>query len=190
VTIRLLAFAASLRRDSFNRKLLALAADAARRAGAEVDLAEFREFEMPLYDADVQSAGGMPAGAEQLKARLEPAQGILLASPEYNFSMPGTLKNAIDWVSRFRPMPLRGKSALLLSASNGLVGGNRGLWALRVPLESLGVMVQPEMYSLPQADKAFAADGTLLEPSRRERLELVVAGYVATARALAAVPRG
>lgn len=190
MTIRLLAFAASLRRDSLNRKLLAQAAEAARRAGAEVDLAEFREFDMPMYDADLESGGGMPAGAERLKARLERAQGLLLASPEYNNSMPGTLKNAVDWVSRFKPMPLRGKSALLLSASPGLVGGNRGLWALRVPLEVLGVFVQPDMFSLAQANKAFADDGTLAEPATRDRLERVVGGYVANAGALAAVPRG
>ena len=82
-----------------------------------------------------------------------------VASPEYNMSMPALVKNAIDWLSRTKPMPLRGKNALLLSASQGLVGGNRGLWALRVPLEVLGVHVYPDMFSLATAQNAFSEGG-------------------------------
>jgi chromate reductase, NAD(P)H dehydrogenase (quinone) len=182
---RLLAFAASLRRESWNRKLLGLAAELAREAGAEVDVAEFREFDMPLYDADLLAVG-IPAGASELARRVGAADGLLLASPEYNYSLPGTLKNAIDWVSRIRPMPLRGKSALLLSASNGQVGGVRGLWQLRIPLEGLGVLVYPDMYTLPWADKAFGPDGKLIEPERQARLASMVRGYLAVARKLAA----
>ena len=112
--------------------------------------------------------------------------GLLLASPEYNFSLPGTLKNAIDWVSRIRPVPLRGKTAFLLSASNGQVGGIRGLWQLRIPLEGLGVLVYPDMYTLPWADKAFGPDGKLIEPERQARLAAMVGGYLTVARKLAA----
>jgi chromate reductase, NAD(P)H dehydrogenase (quinone) len=184
--LRLLAFAASLRRESWNRKLLGLAVDLAREAGAEVDVAEFREFEMPLYDADLLALSGVPAGASELTRRVGAADGLLLASPEYNFSLPGTLKNAIDWVSRVRPMPLRGKSAFLLSASNGQVGGVRGLWQLRIPLEGLGVLVYPDMYTLPWADKAFGPDGKLIEPERQSRLASMMGGYLAVARRLAA----
>ena len=184
--LRLLAFAASLRRDSWNRKLLGLAVDVAREAGAEVDVAEFREFDMPLYDADLQALSGIPAGGSELARRVGAAAGLLLASPEYNFSLPGTLKNAIDWVSRVRPVPLRGKSAFLLSASNGQVGGVRGLWQLRIPLEGLGVLVYPDMYTLPWADKAFGPDGKLNEPERQTRLASMMGGYLAVARKLAA----
>ena len=184
--LRLLAFAASLRRESWNRKLLGLAVDLAREAGAEVDVAEFREFDMPLYDADLLTVSGIPAGASELARRLGAVHGLLLASPEYNFSLPGTLKNAIDWVSRVRPVPLRGKTALLLAASNGQVGGIRGLWQLRIPLEGLGVLVYPDMYTLPWADKAFGPDGKLIEPERQARLASMVRGYLAVARKLAA----
>jgi len=118
--------------------------------------------------------------------RLGAADGMLLASPEYNFSLPGTLKNAIDWVSRIRPVPFRGKSAFLLSASNGQIGGVRGLWQLRIPLEGLGVLVYPDMYTLPWADKAFGPDGKLIEPERHARLASMVGGYLAVARKLAA----
>lgn len=184
--LRLLAFAASLRRDSWNRKLVGLAVDLARETGAEVDGAEFREFDMPLYDADLLARSGVPAGASELARRVGAADGLLLASPEYNFSLPGTLKNAIDWVSRIRPMPLRGKTAFLLSASNGQVGGVRGLWQLRIPLEGLGVLVYPDMYTLPWADKAFGPDGKLIEAERQARLASMVGGYLAVARKLAA----
>src|SRR5262249_12244463 len=133
--MKILAFAASLRADSLNKKLLRIAIEAAREAGAEVDHADFREFMMPLYDGDMQTTTGFPEGAQELQRRLDAADGILISSPEYNFSIPGTLKNAIDWVSRMRPVPWRGKSALLLAASTSLAGGIRGLWQLRIPLE-------------------------------------------------------
>jgi NAD(P)H-dependent FMN reductase len=183
---KLLAFAASLRRGSWNRKLIQLAADLARQAGAEVDLADFREFDMPLFDGDLQAASGIPAGAEELGRRVGPVDGIMIASPEYNFSLPGTLKNAIDWVSRMKPMPLRGKSGLLLAASNGQVGGIRGLWQLRIPLEGLGVFLHPDMYTLPWADKAFAPDGRLIESERQDRLAAMVQRYLGVARKLSA----
>src|SRR5574337_1588095 len=107
--MRILAFAASLRRGSLNRKLITLAAEVARAAGAEVDLAEFREFELPIYDGDLDASAGLPPGGAELKRRLEHAAAIVIATPEYNYSIPGPLKNAIDWVSRSRPMPWRGK---------------------------------------------------------------------------------
>ncbi len=182
---KLLAFAASLRRESWNRKLIQLAADLARQAGAEVDLADFREFDMPIYDADLHATSGIPAGAEEMGRRIGAADGLLIASPEYNFSMPGTIKNAIDWVSRIRPVPFRGRSGMLLSASNGQVGGVRGLWQLRVPLEGLGVLLHPDMYTLPWADKAFGPDGRLTDAERQARLAAMVQAYLVVARKLA-----
>src|SRR5690348_14602801 len=114
--MRLLAFAASLRKGSFNRKLLSLAVDIAREKGVEVDHADFHEFDMPLYDFDIQEREGFPAGTQRMAQRIAAADGLLIASPEYNYSLPGTLKNAIDWVSRLKPMPLRGKHGFLMSA--------------------------------------------------------------------------
>ena len=174
--MKLLALAASLRRDSLNRKLVQLAVALARDAGWEVDLADFREFDMPLYDADLQ-ASGFPSGARELARRIESADGLMIASPEYNYSLPGTLKNAIDWVSRMKPMPLRGKHGILLAASTSLVGGLRGLWALRVPLEGLGVVLYPDMFGLAQAQQAFDEGGKLKDPVVQERLAKMTAGY-------------
>jgi NAD(P)H-dependent FMN reductase len=182
--MRLLAFAASLRRDSLNRKLLRIAVQLALAAGADVDVAEFSEFDMPPYNADAQAAAGFPAGAQALASRILGAQGMLIASPEYNYSLPGTLKNAIDWVSRMRPVPFRGKHGLLLSASTSMVGGIRGLWQLRIPLEGNGVLVYPDMYALAQADKAFASDGNFADAGALARLRAMMDGYLAMAGAL------
>jgi hypothetical protein len=103
--LRVLVFAASLRADSFNRKLAALAARVAEHAGAIVDHASMRDFDLPLYDGDLEKAEGIPRGAEELKRRLLESDAFILSSPEYNGSMPGTIKNLIDWTSRFRPQP-------------------------------------------------------------------------------------
>jgi NAD(P)H-dependent FMN reductase len=186
MSVRLLAVAASLRQVSLNRRLLRVAVDAARRGGATVDVAEFHEFDMPLFNGDVQERDGFPPGARELARRLEAVDGLLLASPEYNFSLPGTLKNAIDWVSRMRPVPLRGKSAFLLAASNGAIGGIRGLWQLRIPLEGLGVFVYPDMFTLPRGGEAFTEEGGLKDGPTQERLETLLRGYLRAAAALAA----
>ncbi len=182
--MRLLAFAASLRRGSWNRKLLDCAAGVARARGAEVDLAEFAEFDVPLYNADLQAKDGIPAGAQEFARRILAADGLLLVSPEYNFSLPGTLKNLIDWVSRIRPVPLRGKHGMLLAASPGAIGGIRGLWQLRIPLEGLGVILAPDMFALANADKAFGKTGELADAATADRLTKVVDGYLEMGRKL------
>ncbi len=82
-------------------------------------------------------------------------------------------------------MPLRGRTGFLLAASNGQIGGVRGLWQLRIPLEGLGVMIYPDMYTLPWADKAFGPDGRLMESGRQDRLAAMVKGYLGVARKLA-----
>lgn len=156
--LKVLVFAASLRAESLNRKLAALAARVAEQYGATVDLASMSDFEVPLYDGDVETASGIPRGAEELRRRLLANDAFIISSPEYNASMPGTIKNLIDWTSRFRPQPFDARHALLLSASPSLAGGNRGLWSLRMPLEHLGTRVFPDMFSLSMAHKAFAGD--------------------------------
>lgn len=176
--IKLIALAASLRRGSHNRRLLAQAVLDARAAGATVDVYDFREFIFPAYDADVQAAEGIPEAVQQLGHLVTGSDGVMLASPEYNYSMPGNLKNTIDWLSRIRPYVVRDRWALLLSAGNGRAGGNRGLWHLRVPLESMGMMVFPDMFSLALANEAFADDGSLRDAGLRDRLSDMVARFV------------
>ena len=153
--------AGSLRRASLNYRLAQLAARALEARGSAVDLACIGDFDAPHYDQDDEEQTGIPAGVQHFAKRLKQADAFILASPEYNASLPGVVKNLIDWASRMRPQPFNGKQALLLSASPSMVGGNRGLWCLRIPLEHLGMRVYPDMFSLAQAHQAFAEDGKL-----------------------------
>jgi NAD(P)H-dependent FMN reductase len=171
-TPRILAFGGSLRRDSFNQKLVALAAEGARAAGAEVTVISLREFPMPVFDQDLEDSSGKPEAAVRLKALFASHHGLLIASPEYNSSLTAALKNAIDWVSRAdsddEPMlsALSGKSAVLCSASPGGLGGLRGLVHLRAILGNLGITVLPDQFALGSAHNAFAPDGSLTDPAR------------------------
>jgi NAD(P)H-dependent FMN reductase len=176
--IEILVFSASLRADSLNTRLAQLAVQVIERNGARADRASMQDFDSPSYDNDGERESGLPAGADALRARLEGTDAFVIASPEYNGSMPGLLKNAIDWVSRYKPQPFNERHALLLSASPSMVGGNRGLWALRVPLEHLGARVYPGMFSLAQAHNAFDDDGNIADAKLAERFDDTIAGFL------------
>ena len=180
--LRVLVFGASLRADSMNRKLAALAARIAEQSGATVDHASMRDFDVPSYDGDLEVARGIPKGAEELRRRLSESDAFIVSSPEYNGSMPGMFKNLIDWTSRYRPQPFDGKHGLLLSASPSMVGGNRGLWALRMPLEHLGAHVYPDMFSLAQAHKALV-EGDIADAALRARFEKNLQAFLSLAEA-------
>ena len=185
--MRVFVCAASLRADGLNQKLAALAARVAAATGATVDLASMHEFDVPMYDGDLEAAQGIPDGAAAFQRRLIASDAFIVAAPEYNGSMPGGLKNLIDWTSRFRPQPVDGRHGLLLSASPSLVGGNRGLWALRVPFEHLGARIYPDMFSLSMAHKAFAADD-LIDVALRARFDKTVQAFLSLAEAAAHYP--
>jgi NAD(P)H-dependent FMN reductase len=146
------------------------------------------EFDGPSYDADRERSDGLPSGPEALRRRIEAAQAFVIVSPEYNCSVPGILKNAIDWVSRARPQPFNGKHGFLLSASPSMVGGNRGLWALRIPLEHLGARIYPDMFSLAQAHQAFDANGRLGSAPLQQRLEQTLTSFLDLVEAAACYP--
>lgn len=173
-----LVFSASLRADSLNARLARLAARTIEQHGGTVDLAAMADFDAPAYDQDNQDADGFPPGAEAFCRRLEANDAFVIAAPEYNASMPGILKNAIDWVSRYRPQPFNARHGLLLSASPSMAGGNRGLWALRVPLEHLGARVFPDMFSLAQAHEALDDDGQIRNPQLRARFESNIVAFM------------
>jgi NAD(P)H-dependent FMN reductase len=168
--LRVLVFSASLRKDSLNTTLAHLAARHASRFGATVDLASMREFDVPSYDPEIEAHDGIPAGALELNRRLTANDAFVISAPEYNGSMPGLLKNAIDWTSRLRPQPFHERHGLLLSASPSMAGGNRGLWALRIPLEHLGARIFPDMFSLAVAHKAFSGE-TIADARLQQRFE-------------------
>jgi len=177
-----LVFSASLRAESLNQRFAGLAARAAEQYGASVDLASLRDFEVPLYDGDFEVAQGIPAGAENLRRRMSESDAFILSSPEYNGSMPGVIKNLIDWTSRFRPQPFDGSHGLLLSASPSMSGGNRGLWSLRMPLEHLGARIFPDMFSLAMAHKTLEVD-RISEPALQARFEKTVHAFLSLAEA-------
>ncbi|HLP74838.1 MAG TPA: NADPH-dependent FMN reductase [Bacteroidales bacterium] len=169
--IHLLVFSASQRKDSFNTKLANLASDVIEKNGGIVDFAAMQDFDVPSFNQDLEVNDFHPAGAMEFRKRLLRNDAFIIASPEYNASMPGLVKNSIDWVSRFRPQPFNEKHALLMSASPSMVGGNRALWQLRVPLEHLGANVFPNMFSLAMAHKAFDAEGNIADETLGKRFE-------------------
>ena len=169
--VKILVFSASLRENSLNDKLATLAARSLEAHGATVDRAAMADFDCPSYDGDEERDGGIPEGAVRLRDRLIGSDGFILASPEYNASMPGVIKNVIDWTSRFKPQPFTRRYGMLMSASPSMVGGNRGLWALRVPLEHLGARVYPDMFSLAQAHQAFDSAGTIADSQLQKRFD-------------------
>src|SRR5262245_56418385 len=118
--LRLLVFAASLRVESLNKKLAGLVARHCEKRGVTVDLATMTDFDVPSVDGDREKSDGIPAGAQELHRRLMGNDAFVIVSPEYNASMPGMLKNAIDWTSRFRPQPFDSRHGMLLSASPSL----------------------------------------------------------------------
>lgn len=176
--VRFLVFSASTRADSLNGRLARLVAATIEANGGGVDFRPMAAFDTPTYNADVQGADGFPPGADQLRECIQTNDAFVICSPEYNASMPGALKNSIDWVSRFSPQPFNEKHGLLLSASPSMVGGNRGLWALRVPLEHLGVRVFPDMFSLAQAHQAFDSGERIANAQLRERLDATVVAFM------------
>ena len=176
MTPRILAFAGSAREASLNRKLVRIAAEGARGAGADVTLLELREYPLPLYDGDLEAKDGLPPNARKLKDLFLAHQGLLIAAPEYNSSITPLLKNTIDWVSRSAPgeAPLAcydGKVAALLSASPGSLGGLRGLTVVRLCLSNIRVLVLPDQVAVPSANDAFGEDGRLKDEKRHAAVQ-------------------
>ena len=170
-SLRVLIFSASLRHDSLNTRLASLAAQIIETNGAEVDFANMSDFDCHSFNQDLEGNNLYPKGAEEFRKRILANDAFIISSPEYNGSMPGLIKNAIDWVSRFRPQPFNERHALLMSASPSMAGGNKGLWSLRMPLEHLGANVFPNMFSLAMAHKAFNAEGKIADETLSKRFE-------------------
>ncbi len=182
--MRLLVFGASLRSSSLNVALARLAAEFFRARGCDVDLAAFGEFDAASYNQDLLDASGFPAAIRTFVDRLRAADAFAIASPEYAFSVPGPLKNVIDWSSQDEPIAWAEKPGLLLSASVSSMGGQRGLAALRVPLEALGAHVYPDMFSVANAHEKLSNKGHLTDDAVRARLETVVDAFLTFAKTI------
>jgi NAD(P)H-dependent FMN reductase len=184
--MRIFVMAASLRRASHNKKLAAIAAGIAKTKGAEVELADFRDFAMPLYDGDIEASTGLPDGAQALSARIKAADAIVIATPEYNNSVPGPFKNAIDWLSREKPYPTAGKPILLLAASSGRGAGLQGMSAARIPLSFIGAHVYPTSLGVGTAASAFSDDGSrLADDELHKKLASLIAEFLGHAARVA-----
>jgi len=178
MSLSVLAFAGALRKDSLNRKLCTVAVERLRALGAEVDWLDLREVDMPLYDGDVEHDKGLPAGALAFRKRIDAASALLIVSPEYNSSIPGPLKNAIDWASRPPGQCFKGKLVTLMAASPGPYGGVRMIFDLRKVLSVLGAVVAPTQVNLIHADKAFDEQGKLVEPRGSKAVDAALAQLV------------
>lgn len=168
---KLLFFAGSARTESVNKKLAKLGATIAAKADIPATMIDLRDFPMPIYDGDLEAAEGVPENAHKLKDIIGEHDGVFIATPEYNSSIPPLLKNVIDWLSRIPYKPtkgtvFKGRIVAIGSATAGGTGGVRAMLALRQVLNSsIGAVVLPEQMSVPSADDAFEDDGSLKNPS-------------------------
>ena len=181
--MRILAIPGSLRSGSFNRNLL----ENARRAlhgKAEVEFYDLRRPDLPIYDGDLEKKDGLPVGARQLKESLAAADALMIGTPEYNNSIPGGLKNAIDWASRPPANPFKGKVTLIMGATVGQYGALRGILAVRQILTALMAVVVPSTVMISNADQAFDDAGLLKDPRSRTHVERACAELVRFATAL------
>ena len=177
------ALSGSLRTDSFNRKALQIAKRFAEGWGAEVREIDLRELALPIYDADIE-AKGFPESVNQFKKAIEAADVILIASPEYNHSIPGGLKNAIDWASRGENS-FDGKVAAIFGASNGLFGTARMQPQLRQTLAALNVFVIPQpQIMIRNGGEAFNPDGSLKDEKTAALIKKLVERALETATKL------
>ena len=165
--MRIVAISGSLRAGSHNTDLLQAAA-AVAPDGVDVKLYDGLK-EIPPYDADDDGPGQQPAPVQRLKEALEDVDAVLIATPEYNSSIPGVLKNALDWVSRpLAESPVRNKPVAVLSSSTGMFGGVWAAAETRKVLGALGARTLEDTVSVPKAHERLAngVDGTLLDELR------------------------
>ncbi|RRJ84288.1 NADPH-dependent FMN reductase [Aestuariirhabdus litorea] len=188
--VRILAFAGSARRHSWNKKLVAIAGEAASAAGAEVTRVDLADYPMPIYCEDLEAEQGLPDSVRRFKQLLVDHDGFLIASPEHNSAYSALLKNAIDWCSRREQqdepslLAFNGKVAALMSTSPGALGGLRGLVSLRMLLGNIGVLVLPQQQAVGNAVQAFGEEGQLLDPGQQSRIEGLGVALVETVRRL------
>lgn len=177
--LRLLGISGSLRRASYNTALLRAAATL---VPDDTTLTLQLLHDLPLYDGDVE-ATGLPPSVVAFREAIRSADGVLISTPEYNNSMPGVLKNAVDWASRGKDQPFAGKPVALVSASNGGFGGARAHIAWMPTLTVLGTrwMHRPQFY-LSNAGSAFAPDGSLADERTRETLRGLLASFAGWCR--------
>ena len=187
---KLLVVAGSTRSGAFSKQLARAATELASTKGHEATFVDLRDFAMPLYDGDLESAQGLPDGAVRLRALAKAHQALLVVTPEYNASLPAVLKNALDWLSRpYAAEPgvsvFAGKVAAVMASSPGALGGLRALVHLRQVLMNLGLQVLTEQFALGNAGSAFGPDGKLADAKTAATVEKIVLRLLQVAGKLA-----
>jgi chromate reductase len=180
---KFLVFSGSTRKDSYNKKLAKLAEKILVDNQSEVTYLDLRDFPMPLYDGDLEEEQGIPENGMKFRAILKNHQALLICAPEYNSSISGVLKNAIDWASRpIKGEPplvcFKGKIVNLMSTSLSKWGGLRGLVTVRSILSNIGCIVLPDQLCIPFADKAFNSSGILEDKDQYLLLETICKDYI------------
>jgi NAD(P)H-dependent FMN reductase len=175
--IRILVFAGSIRSGALSAKLAAVAAKEIALLDTEVTTISLADYPLPIYDGDFEDAKGVPENATRLAKLLIAHQGVFVATPEYNHSLPPLLKNTLDWVSRIKhtgTMPYRHKVYAMGATSDGRFGGARAIIDLRkVIATSLGGLVIPSRIEVPMAQNAFDEAGELIEEINSRMLKVV-----------------
>lgn len=174
---KILAFAGSLRKDSFNKQMVKIAALGALENGADVTYIDLKDYPLPIYDQDIETEGGLPENAIKLKKLFMENDGFLIACPEYNSSITAVLKNVIDWVSR--PLPNEtaylccfiNKVVLFMSASPGNLGGMRGLVHVKSIFGNINSIVLPAQKSISNAGNVFSPDGKIQDPKVEQEVK-------------------
>ena len=188
---KLLMFAGSARTASTNKQLAALAASTTQTADVDVTLIDLKDFEMPIYDGDLEGEAGLPENAKRLKQLFVEHDGLFIASPEYNSSFSPLLKNALDWISRPHTenepslWAYNGKVVALGSIAPGALGGLRGLVPLRMMLGNIGVTVVPNQVAISNGFSAFDDAGALKDERQSQMLKATIDQLILTTRAMA-----
>ncbi|WP_413578633.1 NADPH-dependent FMN reductase [Bdellovibrio sp. HCB290] len=177
--MKIFCFAPVLRKGSYNKKLIRIAKSFAEEfPGAEVELCEFNDFPMPVYDGDLETGVGIPEGVNKLAEKINGADAIIISSPEYNGGMPGPFKNAVDWLSRLKPVPLHSKQILLIGASISQFAAIKGNFHSRVPLHVLNAFVYPDYFGVAFAETAYDEQDQLKDQKQTERLKKLVHSFL------------
>ncbi len=177
---KIVVFAGSARKDSFNKKLAKVAHQKLVANGADADFIDLADYPMPIYDGDLEAGDGLPENARKLKEIFDAADGFLIVSPEYNSSFPPLLKNVIDWCSRpegegdFMLKVFSGKIAAIAGASPGGFGGMRALVPLRMLLGNIAMNVIPNQLAVSGVHEKFAEDGTISDDGTNMSLDFLV----------------
>lgn len=176
--MKILLFAGSLRAASLNKKLIRFSDKTLKnKPEHQTMVVDLQSLKIPVYDGDIE-ATGIPEGVLELAKQVAEAETIIISSPEYNGSISAPLKNAIDWLSRVKPMPLTAKPILMLGASPGALGATRGIAYGRIPLENLGNFLYPQSMGFMHADQAFNEKEDLKDLVLVEKLQKLLNDFL------------